>query len=83
MGFGFTGKETLTKLTWSHSGSKIVKYHWKLLQVSLSMYTQVSRVQRVGTPQTSSFVDAVSTIFYSFLLYRTFPSPVTQTDESA
>ena len=47
------GKETLTKLTRSHSGSETVKYHWKLLQVALGMYTQVTRVQRVGTPQTS------------------------------
>ena len=47
------GKEMLTKLTWSHSGSETVKYHWKLLQVALGMYTQVTRVQRVGTPQTS------------------------------
>ena len=31
----------------------LVKYHWELLQVSLSMYMQVTRVQRVGTPQTS------------------------------
>ena len=47
------GKEMLTKLTWSHSGSETVKYHWKLLQVALGTYTQVTRVQRVGTPQTS------------------------------
>ena len=33
--------------------SESVKYHWKLLQVALGMYIQVTRVQRVGTPQTS------------------------------
>ena len=47
------GKEMLTKLTRSHSGSETVKYHWKLLQVALGMYMQVTRVQRVGAPQTS------------------------------
>ena len=72
------GKEMLTKLTWSHSGSETVKYHWKLLQVALGTYTQVTRVQRVGTPQTSrSFVDAISTLRYSILLHRTILSPVT------
>ena len=47
------GKEMLTKLTRSHSGSETVKYHWELLQVALGMYAQVTRVQRVGRPQTS------------------------------
>ena len=72
------GKEMLTKLTRSHSGSETVKYHWELLQVALGMYAQVTRVQRVGTPQTSrSFVDAISTLRYSILLHRTILSPVT------
>ena len=38
-------KMTLTKLTWSHSGSESVWCLWKQLQVALCMYMQVTWVQ--------------------------------------
>ena len=66
----------MTKHTWSHSGSKSVWYLGELPEVAL--YMQVTRVQRVGTPQ--SLVDgACDCLFYAIPFYsrRTILSPVT------
>ena len=59
------------KLTWSHSGSESVWYPGKRLQVAFCN-VQDNWVQSVGTLQAFCFVDAMSILCYSILLYKDY-----------
>ena len=74
------GKETLTKLTWSHSGSKSVWYLGELLQVVLCICRSLGSSVLVRRKPYISLVDATCNCpLYAIPFYsrRTILSPVT------